>query len=145
MNNRARLFLTLVISGLFLFLDRYLKHLALTSSTPISNRLVEFFNWQPSFNHGVAFSLPMPNLLIIGLTVPVLLLLGYLIFSQKNHSYFLIPVLLGALSNLYDRVIYRYIVDYFLLLTAIINIADVMIVVGFLLYIFKNNLFSSKQ
>ena len=43
-------------------------------------------------------------------------------------------VFTGALSNLIDRMVYGYTVDYFLILTGVINLADVMIVAGFVIY-----------
>ncbi|MFA6486122.1 MAG: signal peptidase II [Candidatus Magasanikbacteria bacterium] len=43
-------------------------------------------------------------------------------------------IFFGALSNLIDRVCFGYTVDYFFILTGYINLADVMIVVGFILF-----------
>ena len=50
------------------------------------------------------------------------------------NSSSLIPVLAGALSNLIDRIVYGHTVDYVLIFTGVINLADVMIVGGFVVY-----------
>jgi len=42
----------------------------------------------------------------------------------------------GALSNLIDRVVYGHTVDYILIFTGIINLADVLIVVGIVGYVY---------
>ena len=46
----------------------------------------------------------------------------------------LIGILLGAISNFLDRIIYGRTVDYLLIFTGVINIADVMIALGFVVY-----------
>ena len=43
-------------------------------------------------------------------------------------------IFFGALSNLFDRLLYHHTVDYLLIFTAVINLADVMIVGGFVIY-----------
>lgn len=43
----------------------------------------------------------------------------------------------GAASNLIDRLIYGYVIDYFRIATGIINIADLLIATGFTLYLWK--------
>ncbi len=138
-------------AGLFFIFDRYLKWQALHAWT--SNRLVNrWFGWYPFFNPGVAFGVPVPGWLAIVLTIPILFLLGYFLVMSfvergmwnveptqlKRHAFHATSyafIFFGALSNFIDRIVYGHTVDYFLILTAIINLADVMIVGGFVIYL----------
>jgi len=68
------------------------------------------------------------------------LVIFLLIKENKNKFLFLswCLILNGAVSNLIDRIAYGYVVDYFDFVTGIINIADVMIVVGLGIYLFTS-------
>ncbi len=137
MTSKTRLLSIFLVSGFFLFLDRLLKYLSLHdwSTIHLVNR---FLGWQPSLNAGLAFSLPMPAMITVVLTIPIIIVIIYLFFKNLHHfplNFSLLMIALGALSNLFDRVVYRHTVDYFLVLTAILNIADVMITAGFILYL----------
>ncbi len=135
------------LCGLFLLFDRYLKWQALTTwSKPVlANR---YFGWLPFSNPGVAFSIPFPNLLVVSVTIPIIIVLVYLLgkqlFSSSHISetkslattWALGSILAGSVSNLIDRVWLHHTVDYFLLGTAVINVADILIVVGFVLYFY---------
>ncbi|MSU75644.1 MAG: signal peptidase II [Candidatus Magasanikbacteria bacterium] len=145
--------------GFLFFIDRWLKWQALHGWA--NDRLVNrWLGWHPFLNPGVAFGIPLPSWLIIILTVPVLGLILFLIFKHETANtppsppargdlsippsqggtrgvlanYSLLLIFFGALSNLIDRVLYGHTVDYFLILTAVINVADVMIVAGFVIY-----------
>lgn len=138
-SQKARLILC--IGGLFFLFDRLLKWQALTNWTN-THLLSPYFGWQPFFNTGIAFSLPIPKYLILVLTLPILVLIAYLLIIElkrvnKNTQMLLALslILAGALSNFFDRLIYKNVVDYFLIGTAIINISDIMIVVGLGLYL----------
>jgi len=135
---KARLLSLFLISGLFLSADRFLKWQSLNdwSAPRLLNR---FFGWEPSLNYGVAFSIPLPNPLIIALTIPIILIVVYLFAGEKKLApkFALLMIIFGALSNLFDRIFLGHIVDYLLILTAVINLADAMIAAGFLLYFLK--------
>lgn len=137
MTYQARYTLIIFISGLFLLLDRVFKYLSLHQWTEI-HLLNRYLGWQPSLNKGIAFSLPMPGPVIIALTIPVILTVSYLLYKNIHNlrmSAAFMLIILGALSNLFDRLFYHYTVDYFLIFTIIINIADIMITIGFVLYL----------
>jgi signal peptidase II len=137
-HNKTRLSTLLVINGFLLLVDRIFKFLA-THHWDQTHLLNKFFGWQPSINTGIAFGLPLPNQIIIILTIPIIIILIYLLW-QPGYPFLKICslwlILTGALSNLFDRLIYHHIIDYFLLFTAIINIADILITIGFVLYLF---------
>lgn len=148
MKDRKALIIYL-LSGLFLLLDRWLKWQALHAwATPkLINR---FLGWDPFFNPGVAFSLPVPWWATSVFTVPVLAVIAYALVRSVSRIAYRVPeqhdmryairdtglafIFTGALSNLIDRLLYHVTVDYFLILTAVINVADVLIVVGFVMY-----------
>lgn len=140
MNNKARA--TIFISaGLFLFfIDRLLKSVALYyfSEQYLINK---YFGWQPFLNSGVAFGLPSPYWFTIFLTIPVITIFLFLIIARWRQQKFdyifngLISIFLGALSNLLDRLYFHHTIDYILILTGVINLADIMIVGGFIIYL----------
>lgn len=135
--------LIILLSGLFLFVDQFLKWQSTHSwSTP--NLIWKYFGWEPFANTGVAFSLPIPNQLTILITLPIIFLVSYLFFTEYKKqtpdfglllAWFVI--LTGAISNFTDRVLYSFVVDYIRIFTAVINLADIMIVFGLGIYMLK--------
>lgn len=146
MSAKARLTIIFCLNGLFLFLDQWLKWLSLRA-LPAPALINKYFGWYPSLNPGIAFNIPLPNILIIFFTIPIIIILAYLFFKNTNFlaRFSLIMIIFGAISNLFDRIYYQNTVDYFLLLTAVINLADAMIVVGFLFYLIQNKIIQSRK
>lgn len=102
-----------------------------------------FFGWRPFFNDGVAFSLPVPGWLTILITVPIVCIVVYLLgleffspsFTGHNKRMgALVLILAGATSNLFDRIVFHTTIDYLCFFTGVINVADILIVCGFVLY-----------
>lgn len=133
-NVRARIF---ILAGFFLLSDRWLKWLAITAwrrPAPLSR----FFGWEPFFNPGIAFSIPLPLWLTILVTTPVVaLLLHHIFFSRLSlaQAAGFIFIVAGALSNLADRLMYRQTIDYLRVFTGVINVADLLIAVGLLIFV----------
>jgi lipoprotein signal peptidase len=151
---KNRYFFSAFFCGFFFIFDQFLKWQALHSSKQ-PHIFLTYFGWSPFLNPGIAFGIPIPNKLIIVLTVPVILVLMYLVFDPKKTSLLkttalniptlpasqkiftpiaILLILTGAVSNLIDRILYHYTIDYFLFFTAVINISDILIVSGFVLY-----------
>ncbi|PIR94457.1 hypothetical protein COT97_01215 [Candidatus Falkowbacteria bacterium CG10_big_fil_rev_8_21_14_0_10_39_11] len=98
-----------------------------------------------SLNQALALSIPMPQWLIIGLSVFFLSLIGFVISKlvDKNQMHlagwwYLLLVL--AISNLYDRIIYTGVIDFLSVninnwYSTIFNFADVVIVVTIMVII----------
>jgi len=134
--------LIIFIGGFFLFLiDRFIKFLSTQIFTE-KYTLKNFFGWNPFRNTGIAFSLPVQSSVAIALSIPILILIIFFIITyykkENNNIYIgLIFLFFGALSNLFDRIVYNATIDYWLLGTGIINLADLMIIFGIYL-IFKN-------
>lgn len=139
--------LIIFIGGFFLFcLDQLIKQLSLYIYT--SNHLLfGMVGWNPFQNHGVAFSLPLPNILTIAFTVPIIIIIFFLLWhfhqkqNQLRHFISLTLIFWGASSNLLDRFIYKTTIDYYLVGTGVINLADILIVLGFIIYLLPNNFF----
>lgn len=130
----------LVLCGVFLLLDRFFKWQALHNwSQPYLAG--KFLGWSPFLNSGAAFGLPVPNWLVAGFTAPIIALLAARLARVNYRSgnalrvtgYLLI--LSGAVSNFIDRLAYGQTVDYWLVGTGVINLADLLIGAGFVIYL----------
>lgn len=128
------------ISGFFIF-DRFLKWQALHGWNE-DYLLNKHFGWHPFLNPGVAFGVPVPSWLIIVLTIPILVLLIYHVSrltyqARMLHVTCYVLIIAGALSNFIDRLLYNHTVDYILISTGVINLADILIVAGFVIYLLR--------
>jgi len=135
---------SLVITVFFVVLDRFFKFLAINKylDEPISI----FGNWfQLEFipNYFIAFSLPLSgiwlNILIFLLILVIFYYIIHIVYIRKKYDFqslALTIVLLGAISNMLDRFRYGFVIDYLdLEYFTVFNIADIMIVVGFLILV----------
>ncbi len=135
------------VIAIFFVLDRYLKSLALKLAPGESINLIsDLFSFSFSKNPYIAFSLPIgPNVitpLVIIIIISLIMAILWLIYKQKRLSLqtiFLIIILLGAVSNAIDRLQYTYVIDYLRLKNlSVFNIADAMISLGTILYIYTS-------
>lgn len=135
MSSNTRLILFSCISGCFVLFDQLLKYVARTNPDTTYFPL-PYVGWEYFRNPGIAFSLPFPNILLVIATPIVVLFLFLLLIRQHKKqanpwfSFGLLLIIGGAISNYIDRVIFEVTIDYLRILTGIINIGDVMIVVG---------------
>lgn len=119
----------------FVALDRLLKAAALKYPAA-SLVLGEFLKFDPVKNQGIAFSLPLAgSWLLVLIVAAIFALIIALVVSIKKQAYagacFLLAVILGAASNLFDRLKYGAVIDYLeLKYFTVFNLADVMIVAG---------------
>ena len=137
---RVHILIALVTGLFFLLLDQFLKYQSLHdwSQTHSANK---FLGWQPFLNPGVAFGIPLPNIITVIFSIFVLIILIYLVTKKSSTVSWitaLILIISGALSNLIDRLMYAHTIDYLLILTGIINLADILIVLGFILFFISN-------
>lgn len=127
------------ITAIFLIIvDRFLKIFALNGIS--FNLIGDFFTFKFSPNYNIAFSLPLSgiflNFLILFIIIILLYYFVFLFFRKKIINYYFGLLILGAISNYFDRVKYGFVVDYFdLRYFTVFNIADIMIVSGCLLLI----------
>jgi len=134
-------------SILFLFLaDRLLKYFTLYK-LPYQGVYFISAPWNIGLkflqNKFIAFSLPMPVEITIIFSLIILILLLFFLFKvyKKRKIVLIIALTLitaGALSNLTDRILYGYVIDYINIFSlSFFNIADIMIVGGVILFIIK--------
>ncbi len=149
---------SLGLGGILFVADRLFKYAAVQT---VAAQTVHSpsFGWSPFLNPGVAFGIPLPQTVVILFSVPIIGLLLYLAAKQlpsaarsdQNNLPFpaLILIIAGALSNLIDRLLYAHTVDYWQMYTAVINLADIQIAGGFMLYFWqlhaKNSSSSTKN
>lgn len=126
--------LPLSIGGFLFVIDQGAKFLAYHYQSVQWYLVHPWLGWEYFANPGIAFSVPFPTpVLIIGTP---LLLIGLLVYLSKKRPltrrHFLGASLIffGGLSNLVDRALLGITIDYIRIITAVINIADCMIVVG---------------
>jgi signal peptidase II len=136
----------ILMIAIFFMTDRYLKSIALLNGEAKSIKLIgNFFSFQFTPNYYMAFSLPFGGHLLNALIVCVISALTYLIFyliiNKKVEEIFIILltiILFGAISNILDRLVHGYVIDYlYLQYFTVFNIADAMISIGALLIIIK--------
>lgn len=147
--------------GLFLFsLDRWLKWQAIHQWN--GDKLIQrWLGWHPFNNPGAAFGLPVPSWLVISFTIPIIVYIAYRIScimyhvscngkgkdNSPNKLYAkhytlhvlgLAAILVGALSNLIDRLLYGYTIDYWLIFTGVFNLGDALIIAGGAVYLYSH-------
>lgn len=123
-----------LLAGLLFLLDRGLKLLILSSETIGWPHLA----WEYFENPGIAFGIPIPVSIVIVLTpIILILLLGEAERRSTSHIWYAwYVVFFGALSNLVDRVVYGFVIDYLRIGTSIINLADILVLVGIAWFLF---------
>lgn len=126
-------YLYFLLPGLFFIVDRVCKYIA-PSTTSAGWPLL---GWEYFENMGIAFSLPVPSGITI-ISTPIILI-ALLILATRQGSlwgwYAWTWVCLGAISNVIDRILYGYVIDYVRVGTGVLNIADIMIIGGILLFV----------
>ena len=121
-----------------LALDRFFKGLALAGVFTIPITVVgEWLKLSFSKNFNIAFSIPLGGAWLNILIFAIILALVYyfLAVAVKERNYrlavYLALIILGAASNLYDRWLFGYVIDYIdVKYFTVFNVADIMIVGG---------------
>ncbi len=136
----------------FIGLDRLLKVFAFTNQTSEFNLFGEILKFNYKNNYYIAFSLPLggwPIIILIVLIIMILISFGLFYFKklQIGQAGALLFIIAGASSNLFDRIKYGFVIDYFdLKYFTVFNLADIMIVAGvaaFLIGINKKEVINS--
>ena len=131
------------------FFDLITKNYALSSliinhSISINN----FLNFTLAFNHGAAFSFlsdagGWQRWFFIIFSLIVILIITYILVKEKNSKYIAFSFVIGgAIGNLYDRILYGYVIDfiefhYNSFYWPIFNIADIAISIGIILLLYS--------
>lgn len=120
----------------FIGLDRFLKVLALANQEWQFNLIGKILKFNYQANYYIAFSLPLAGqalsiLLILIITGLILLGISYWFKHKYDELAWLSLIILGAGSNLFDRLKYGFVIDYLdLKYFTVFNLADAMIVIG---------------
>jgi len=135
-----------LVIAIFFIVDRCLKYLALNLSGAEPLRIVgNIFSFQFTANSYMAFSLPFGGWLLDALIILIIgLLIYYIVYltlNKKEQRWTIILltfILFGAISNVLDRFIFGYVIDYLSLkYFTVFNLADIMISVGAIILILK--------
>jgi len=121
--------------------DQLTKYLAQTNFTEQPLVLIsDFLVLRSSFNPGIAFSIPVPNALMILITPLVIAIICSIVIKdfdiQKRHTKIILALLLaGGFSNLIDRIIHGGVTDFIAFsFWPSFNLADsYLVIAGFLL------------
>lgn len=137
----------LIIATAFFAIDQFVKWLALEFATTPISVIGDFFKIQIYQNTGIAFSINMPQIVIIALTY--ILLAGGIYFAHKDLNLenrwtrVLLGIITGgAVGNLFDRMTMGSVVDFIAIADyPVFNVADIGIAVGlFCLVIFYDKM-----
>jgi len=141
--------LPLIVGVLLLVLDRGLKALAVRLPAKGLFCSQEIFGVKLFLNKGIAFGLPLPQVISITISILIIMALIYLLIKKKYNSFGLVLIIIGAASNLLDKIKYQAIIDLFnIKYITVFNLADLYIIIGLALIVYsynksKNSLFTS--
>lgn len=128
MDMRKNTLQTLTLTLLLILLDQSAKYLA-----------VKYL--QISKNTGIAFGIPIPQVVLIITNIALLIIVMYIAkkelnFNNKYTQILTAAILAGGLSNLADRLYHGYVIDFIHVpIWPSFNLADIYITVGILLVI----------
>ena len=95
-----------------------------------------FFGFHEQINYGAAFSLPIPNILLIIITVILILVCIYFGVKNLDFTKFSVQIvasifLAGAFGNLIDRILYGGVIDFIdICIYPVFNVADIYLTVS---------------
>jgi signal peptidase II len=144
--------LIVILSSLLVFIsESFIKYYIILNKIPQQG--FYFFKYlQIGFypNEDIAFSLPLPQALTIVLVIIILIILSFIWWQgllRKNipHLLSISLIILGALSNLLDRLLFGFVIDYLnVFIWPVFNLADAMIVLGVGIFIVTEFFYKSK-
>lgn len=127
-----------ILSAGLLLADRWLKWLALSGFSH-SYPWLYFVLFK---NDALVFSWPAPRWAAIVLMVFAIAAVGYLaqrLWRKKNMIAFFgsVLMLIGALSNLYDRLVFGFVIDWGFIgrWWPVFNVADILIAIGLVMLV----------
>lgn len=133
------------VSLVIFIIDRYTKYLALNDLSLMSpDAILPFFNLTLVYNQGAAFSFLAHasgwqvwffGLIAMVISVSIIIWLATLSYQNRWLSVALALIVGGALGNLFDRLIYGYVIDFIDLYVShfhwpVFNVADMAVCVG---------------
>lgn len=141
MISTRRLAILASLGGFFVLLDQVAKFIARVHPWASIYIWHPWLGWEYLRNTGIAFSLPIPQSIVIFFTPLIILALCLSILKERRdklYSLALILITSGAVSNFIDRVLWAATIDYIRIFTGVINLADMMIAGGLILLFFSH-------
>ncbi|MDA1038492.1 MAG: signal peptidase II [bacterium] len=135
----------IVFASITVILDLIFKYIALQRLPEAGSLFVKnFVSFGLHKNEGIAFNIPVPHTILFTLTVVLLFFLGLLAYNHKDDENQIttgaIITIIGALANFFDRVVNGFTTDYILFANgSVINLADIVIVIGILTILFSKS------
>ena len=129
---------------IFFITDRTTKYLAINKLPGRGVYLFKYFQLHLQTNSGIAFGISLPSaLIIILITIIIIFLFYYLLKNIKKEKYlniFLLGlVIIGAISNLIDRLLYKEVIDFIQIsIWPNFNLADAYISIGIITFLIVN-------
>jgi len=115
---------------LLVFIDHLLKYIFKFYN-------IDFFIFKTAINYWISFGIYFNKLFIIAVSILFIIFITYFYHEKKINKWVFIFLFSGALSNLIDRLIYWYVIDYIDFFGLFIfNLADIYISFGIIIYIF---------
>ncbi len=136
--------LTLMALLTLFIIDRISKYLVLNKLQQHGVYLFKYLQIQVQTNPGIAFSILLPSIIIIILIVTILIFLYFyfwqnLIAKKYWPAFHLGLIIIGASSNLLDRIIYKEVIDFIQIsIWPTFNLADTYISIGAILFLIMN-------
>lgn len=133
----------MIIFFLLLILDRIFKIILMNNLlNNIGIKNILFFEFYKNYN--LAFGINLNNYIIIIFSIIFFILLIYLFYDKKRINGFLF-IGIGFISNIFDRIIYGYVIDYINILNInVFNLSDLFIITGVIILLI-NLLKNDKQ
>lgn len=95
-----------------------------------------FFSFYLLHNYGAALSIEVPYFLLVTVSIVISFFLILYVLKRKILSYSISFILAGILGNLYDRIVYGYVIDFISIgKFPVFNFADSFISFGMFLLI----------
>lgn len=129
-----------VILGIAVLLDRFLKTLVEQPAFLNTQFGFKYFGFEQFHNFGIAFGIPIPLPLVIVISIGFIVWLFFITKKLPTLHFWFITIAIGAISNLTDRIVYGYTIDYLRIINSIINIADLLVIIGVFMLLRTKNL-----
>jgi signal peptidase II len=137
----------LLISLLVFILDRISKYIVLKYLSNTKVLIPGFLNLEFTKNTGAAFGLfTGKTILLIGISILfiILIIVNLKLIMQQKYYFAFALILGGAISNLFDRIVFKYVIDFIdVPFFSVFNLADSAISIGAviaLIYLLKYEL-----
>ena len=144
---KKRITILSIISFLIIVIDRVVKILVnrYISLNKTISLIKNVFYLTNVHNEGAAFSIMYGlRYILIAVSIAFLIFIIYYMYKKKKYNIEFALIIGGLIGNLIDRIVFGYVIDYigviiFKYYFPIFNIADALIVIGAIIFIFRKD------